>query len=755
MKKGHSIFSRLLIALLGVVVLVSGTLTAVFYVYSRQSLEKQTKENILQQFDMIGYHFRYELRNSLVNNLQLLSSNPSLDEFLMSSEIEREIAARSVERFFLESLKFDGSYESISFIGQEGVEAIKVDRSGRVRSYRNLSNRPLFDRIKRGSPGRIDVENPTVDAGGNVFFSAGIFKTDSDIGKFGGAVVITYNLKRFVEYLDRIRIFDENPLWLFTPDGTVVKKPDNRRALFDPRPYLVPGHQKEPLLVMVDGGMLIYQDLYINAGSPLLRLAVSIPSSLLLKDMQKVLQFFLFVALFSLLVISALAYSLAGYLSRPLTEIDQAASHLAKGDLSTRVQRTSSGEVQLLINSFNRMGEELEKTTVSKEYMDNIISSMRDALVVASPAGIISRINMAASFLLEYGEAELVGQPLSRVIQEAPGAVTTTLDTVLQNNSLSTVEKTFRTRSDRKIPVLFSASVMRDKENRIQGIVCVAQDITLRKRTEAKLRAYSDDLQEINEELKNFAYIISHDMRAPLVNIKGFSEELSRSLQEINPCFQKHLPMLEAAERETIAPILTKDVPEALAFIMSSVSRMDNLINAVLRLSRAGRRKLIPETVSVHDLVQNILRSLGHQIGSRHICVAVDVMPDVVADKMALEQVFGNLIDNAVKYLDPGRNGELNLSAVRNEGEIIFHVRDNGRGIAQEDIPKIFEIFRRVGRQDVPGEGMGLAYVKTLVRLQGGRIWCESEIGRGTTFSFTLPQPIRTNYHHPEREDGV
>ncbi len=753
MKKGPSIFTRLLIALLGVVVLVSGTLTAVFYIYSRRSLEKQTTENILQQFSMIGYHFRYELRNSLVNNLQMLSSNPALDEFLMSSDIEREIAARSVERFFLESLKYDRSYESISFIGQRGVEAIKVDRSGRVRDYRNLSDRPFFDRIRRGSPGGIDVENPALDAAGNVLFSAAIFKTDADIGRFGGAVVITYNLKRFVEYLDRIRIFNENPVWLFTPDGTVVKKPGDPRTLLDPRPYLAPGLQKEPLLVTTGGGMLIYQDLFINAGSPVLRLAVSIPSSLLLQDMRKVLQFFLFVAVLSLLVISALAYYLAGFLSRPLTEIARAASRLAKGDLATRVRGTASGEVQLLIDSFNRMGEELEKTTVSKEYIDDIISSMTDALIVTSPAGIISRINLAASVLLEYDEAELVGQPLSRVIQEETDSVTPTLDLVLQRGSLSTVEKTCRTKNDKKIPVLFSASVMRDEENGVQGVVCVAQDITARKQTEARLKAYSADLQEINEELKNFAYIVSHDLRAPLVNIKGFSEELSRSLKEINPCFQKHLPMLEEAERETIAPILTKDVPEALAFIGTSVNRMDNLINAILKLSRAGRRRLLPEPVSVHDLVQGILKSLGHQIGSRHICVAVHAMPDVVADRMALEQIFGNLIDNAVKYLDPGRNGELDLSAVRNEDEVIFHIRDNGRGIAQEDIPKIFEIFRRAGRQDVPGEGMGLAYVKTLVRLQGGRIWCESEAGRGSTFSFTLPQPVRTNYHFPAGRD--
>ena len=142
----------------------------------------------------------------------------------------------------------------------------------------------------------------------------------------------------------------------------------------------------------------------------------------------------------------------------------------------------------------------------------------------------------------------------------------------------------------------------------------------------------------------------------------------------------------------------------------------------------------------VRELIEDILSSLAHQIGSRNISVAINELPDVTADKTAVEQIFGNLLDNAVKYLEPGRSGKIDITGERRDGEVVFHVQDNGRGMAKEDIPRAFEIFRRVGRQDVPGEGMGLAYVKALIRLHGGRIWCESEPGAGTTFSFTIPQ---------------
>jgi signal transduction histidine kinase len=288
------------------------------------------------------------------------------------------------------------------------------------------------------------------------------------------------------------------------------------------------------------------------------------------------------------------------------------------------------------------------------------------------------------------------------------------------------------------VPVLFSASVMRDGDGEVMGIVGVARDITALKQSEAQLKSYSRDLQEVNEELKSFAYIVSHDLRAPLVNIRGFSEELGRSLAEIGPSVEKHLPLFDETEKKRIWPLFQQDIPEALGFIRSSVERMDGQINAILKLSRAGRRKLVPEPLQMGDLVRGILQTLTHQLESRAVAVTVEGLPDLVADRMAMEQIFGNLLDNAVKYLDPARPGAIAVTAENDGREIVVHVRDNGRGMAQEDIPKAFELFRRVGKQDMPGEGLGLAYVRALVRSMGGRIWCRSELGKGTTFSFSV-----------------
>jgi signal transduction histidine kinase len=594
--KGLSIFSRLLIAFVGVVIVMGGALTAVFYVHSRKSVEKQTEEYVRQQFQTVSYHFRSDLRDALVKDLQLLNSNPLLDDFLMSSHEEREVNARGLERFFLESLKTSRSYQSIAFVDAVGKEAVKVDWSGRVRTLRDAGKTPLFRRLSAARPGSIDVEGPAVDTYGNLLISIGINKTDADIGKFGGAVVIEYSLEEFFNYVDRLKIFDENPLWLFAPDGKALKQPWNSGASFDPRPFLASPFQRDPLLAIAEPGMLVYQDLSVIPDRPLLRLAAGIPSSLLLRDVQDVLRFFFAVFAAAIVIISAIAFYLARYLSRPIVELARA---------------------------------------------------------------------------------------------------------------------------------------------------------------EARLQSYSEELEETNEELKNFAYIISHDLRAPLVNIKGFSDELLFGIKEIKPLLEKYLGEFEGRERLAFGLVLEKDIPEALQFIGSSVNRMDSLLNAVLQLSRVGRRKLNPESLRTGDLVGTVLQSLAHQLESRSASVTVGGLPDLIADKTAVEQIFGNLLDNAVKYLDTDRPGRIAVSAESAGEDIVFRVEDNGRGMTKEDIPKAFEIFRRVGRQDVPGEGMGLAYVKALVRLLGGRIWCESEPGAGTTFSFTLPLSVRKNAEQAGAKAGL
>ena len=277
-------------------------------------------------------------------------------------------------------------------------------------------------------------------------------------------------------------------------------------------------------------------------------------------------------------------------------------------------------------------------------------------------------------------------------------------------------------------------------------LVLTQQIVAQRKRAEEQLQRYAAELERANEEVKHFAYIVSHDLRAPLVNLKGFAAELRFALEAIDSAMNAALPHLDEKQRQAVNTALQEDAPEALGFIDSSVTRMDRFINALLKLSRLGYRELTFEPVNMDALVQTTLKTLAHQIEERRVRVTVGPLPEVIADRISMEQIVGNLLTNAVLYLHPDRSGEIEITAARGPStgsgrggdETTFHVRDNGRGIAEGDMDKVFAPFRRAGRQDVPGEGMGLAYVETLVRRHGGRIWCESELDIGTTFTFTI-----------------
>jgi len=294
-------------------------------------------------------------------------------------------------------------------------------------------------------------------------------------------------------------------------------------------------------------------------------------------------------------------------------------------------------------------------------------------------------------------------------------------------------------RKDRTVfPVEVNAGLLEIDDHKY--ILAFDRDITERKKAEEQLKKYSEELEKINEEMKSFVYIVSHDLRAPLVNIRGFSDELGRSIKEFTPLLEKCSGQVDARDKQRTDELLQKDMPEALGFIGSSVTRMDALINSILKLSRLGRIELNPELLRTEEIVHTLLKSLAHQIDMHKAAVTIGPLPDLVVDRTAAELLFGNLLDNALKYLEPARPGKIEVTAEQHAGETIFTVRDNGRGIAKGDTHKIFELFRRVGRQDVPGEGMGLTYVKTLVWRLGGRIWCESEPGKGTAFCFTISQ---------------
>jgi signal transduction histidine kinase len=265
-----------------------------------------------------------------------------------------------------------------------------------------------------------------------------------------------------------------------------------------------------------------------------------------------------------------------------------------------------------------------------------------------------------------------------------------------------------------------------------EAVEGLQREIEGRKRTEESLRRTAAELRERNEELNWFAYSIAHDLREPLINIRGFASEITKGLQDV-------LQNTGTAEPGAGYGALAADIPAAVGFVNAAVDRMSGRINAMLKLFRIMSRELNPERVDLDEVVRACLRNLEGLLALKGIRVDALSLPTVVGDRASLREIMQRLLDNAVTYHAAGRSGVVEIRGETTAEGTLITVRDNGKGIAPHDIPKVFEIFRRAGMQDVPGEGMGLAYAKALVRRHGGRIWCESEEGQGSAFHFSLP----------------
>ncbi|HEY3746598.1 MAG TPA: HAMP domain-containing sensor histidine kinase, partial [Gemmatimonadaceae bacterium] len=266
---------------------------------------------------------------------------------------------------------------------------------------------------------------------------------------------------------------------------------------------------------------------------------------------------------------------------------------------------------------------------------------------------------------------------------------------------------------------------------------------------EATVDERTADLREANDEIQRFAYIVSHDLRSPLVNIMGFTSEL----EELRGDIFRRIAALAKVAPETVPALareveveldgkdrqLSDDFSEALGFIKSSIAKMDRLISAILNLTREGRRRFEPVRIDTSELIQGVVKTLAHQADEAKSDIRIAPLPPIVSDRLALEQIFSNLIDNAIKYLRPGVPGEIAVRGRTKLGFAVFEVSDNGRGIDPKDHQRIFELFRRAGTQDKPGQGIGLAHVRTLVRRLGGTMSVASELNQGTTFTVTLP----------------
>lgn len=265
--------------------------------------------------------------------------------------------------------------------------------------------------------------------------------------------------------------------------------------------------------------------------------------------------------------------------------------------------------------------------------------------------------------------------------------------------------------------MLLNARRIYRKDIGMQMILLAIEDITERRRREKELKKLSDELARSNTDLKDFAYVASHDLKKPLQSIEGFVKLLGR----------RYKGKLDAKADEFIE------------YIGSGVKRMQMLIKDLLEYSQIGAKGKKFKPTDCSGVVEKAVGNLQVAIEERNAVVTYDELPTVMIDTPQMISLFQNLIDNAIKFC--GKEApRIHISAERKGDEWVFSIRDNGIGIDPNDSERIFEMFQRLhGRTDYPGTGIGLALCKRIIEGHGGRIWVESKTGKGSTFYFTMP----------------
>jgi len=394
------------------------------------------------------------------------------------------------------------------------------------------------------------------------------------------------------------------------------------------------------------------------------------------------------------------------------SELNRAKNKLQKAhdELEMRVQERTT--------ELAKTAEDLRR---EKEWAEKYLNIAGVMLAILDAGENITLINKKGCEILGYKEKELIGRNWfdTLVPQRIRGEIRGVFGKLMAGDiePVKYYENPLITKKGEERLIAFHNTVIRDQNGKIVGVLFSGEDITERRRAVEERERLLKELKAKNTELDRFTYTVSHDLRSPLITVQGFVEMLRIDL--------------ERNEKEK--------VENDLKYIENGTAKMEHLLNDTLQLSRIGRMVNPPEDVPYGEIAQDALQQAARQIklNGVEITVAED-FPAVHVDRMRIEEALVNLITNSINYMGEQPHPKIDIGYRVDGEETVFFVQDNGIGIDKSEHEKVFELFYKVDKSS-KGTGAGLAIVKRIIEVHNGRIWIESELGKGCTVCFTLP----------------
>jgi PAS domain S-box-containing protein len=545
--------------------------------------------------------------------------------------------------------------------------------------------------------------------------------------------------------------------------GTIFDDKNERFAEYyrDSRVTKVtPVEFKKTDVIFNDGSLVVFYPIVLD-DAIIGTICLQSDLSFLHESLKRGIQIMAVVVFISLLAVFLVSSRLQTVISKPILSLAKIAKAVSEDkDYSTRATKHGSDEVGSLIDAFNEMLEQIQhrdlelvnakemlevrveertaELTAANEQLTQEISVRKkteeqvrkaeenyrtqfegamDAIFVAdAETGILTDCNPAATRLVGREKSELIGQH-ERILHPHKSMdrdFTKTFKEHLKEKQGQTLEDQIITKTGKTRDVAIKASLIEVRGRKLlQGIF---RDITENKKAETLRSQLLEQLASANQELKDFAYVVSHDLKAPLRGIKTIADWI----------------LTDYGDK------LDKDGKEQISLLTNRVDRMHNLIDGILQYSRIGRIEEEKVRVNLNELVPEIIDILAPP---ENITVTIEnELPTIECEQTRITQLFQNLLSNAIKYMNKPK-GLIKIGCVEENGFWKFSVADNGPGIEEKHFEKIFKIFQTLApRDEFESTGIGLTVVKKIVELYKGKIWVESKVGEGATFFFTLPK---------------